>query len=51
MTVKETYHFAAALDAQFICRTFQHAESIKNGDRIKAVVSKRGDVLFAHSRS
>jgi len=46
---EETYHFAGALDGQVICGTFQHAENIKNGDRVKAVVSKRGDVLFAHS--
>ena len=46
---EETCHFAGALDGQVICWTFQHAENIKNGDRVKAVVSKRGDVLFAHS--
>ena len=46
---EETHHFAGALDGQVICGTFQHAENIKDGDRVKAVVSKRGDVLFAHS--
>jgi len=46
---EETYHFAGLLDGQVICGTFQHAENIKDGDRVKAVVSKRGDVLFVHS--
>ena len=46
---EETYHFAGALDGQVICGTFQHADKIQEGDRVKAVVSKRGDVLFAHS--
>ena len=46
---EETYHFAGLLDGQVICGTFQHAENIKDGDRVKAVVSKRGDAFFAHS--
>ncbi|MEO8154052.1 MAG: putative type VI secretion system effector [Rhizobacter sp.] len=46
---EETYHFAGALDGQVICGTFQHAENIKDGDRVKVVVSKRGDVLFTHA--
>jgi hypothetical protein len=46
---EETHHFAGALDGQVICGTFQHADKIQEGDRVKAVVSKRGDVLFAHA--
>ena len=46
---EETYHFAGLLDGQVVCGTFRHAENIKDGDRVKAVVSKRGDVLFTHA--
>ncbi len=46
---EETYHFAGLLDGQVVCGTFQHAENIKDGDRVRAVVSKRGDVLFTHA--
>lgn len=46
---EETYHFAGALDGQVICGTFQHADKIQNGDRVRVVVSKRGEVLFAHA--
>jgi hypothetical protein len=46
---EETSHFAGLLDGQVICGTFQHAENIKDGDRVKVVVSKKGDVLFTHA--
>jgi hypothetical protein len=46
---EETYHFAGLLDGQVICGTFQHADKIREGDRVKAAVSKRSDVLFVHS--
>jgi hypothetical protein len=46
---EETFHFAGLLDEQVICGTFQHAENIKNGDRVQAVVSKERDIIFAHA--
>jgi hypothetical protein len=49
---EDAYNFAATLDEQgeqVICGVFEHANQFKNGDPIKAVVSKRGDVFFAHA--
>jgi hypothetical protein len=49
---EDAYHFAATLDGegqQVVCGTFEHANQLQNGDPVKVVVSKRGDVLFAHA--
>jgi hypothetical protein len=46
---EETFHFAGLLNGQVVCGTFQHADNFKEGDRVRAVVSRRGEVLFAHS--
>lgn len=43
------YNFAAVLGEQVICGTFEHADQLKNGELVKAVVSKRGEVLFVHA--
>lgn len=47
---EDVYHFAAALGEQVICGTFEHANFLREGDPIKAVVSKdEGGVLFVHA--
>jgi hypothetical protein len=47
---EDVYHFAAALGEQVICGTFEHANFLKEGDPIKAVVSKDAEgVLFVHA--
>jgi len=46
---EEAYHFAATLGSEVVCGTFQHAQYMKDGDHVKAVVSRRGDVLFVHA--
>jgi hypothetical protein len=46
---EDMYNFAAMVGDQVICGSFEKADKFKDGDAIKAVVSKRGDVLYAHS--
>ena len=46
---EDTFNFAGLLGEQVICGTFEGADSLKDGDRIKAVVSKRADVMRAHA--
>lgn len=46
---EETYNFAGLLNGRVICGAFQHADKIQDGDRVRAVVSKRGEVLFTHA--
>ncbi len=46
---EDTYNFAGLLDKEVICGSFQHTDKIQDGDRVMAVVSKRGEVLFTHA--
>jgi hypothetical protein len=46
---EDMVNFAGLLGEQVICGTFQKADTFKNGDKIKAVVSKRGEVLSTHA--
>jgi hypothetical protein len=46
---EDMVNFAGLLGDQVICGTFQKADAFKNGDRIKAVVSNRGEVLSTHA--
>jgi hypothetical protein len=46
---EDTYNFAGLLDKQVVCGSFQHADKIQDGQHVKAVVSKRGEVLFTHA--
>jgi hypothetical protein len=45
---EDTYNFAALLDGSVVCGTFESANSFVDGDVVRAVVSKRGDVLYVH---
>jgi hypothetical protein len=46
---EDTYNFVGLLSGRVICGSFQHADKIQAGNRVKAVVSKRDEVLFAHA--
>jgi hypothetical protein len=46
---EDMVNFAGLLGDLVICGTFQKADAFKDGDKIKAVVSKRGDVLSTHA--
>lgn len=46
---EDTVNFAGVLGERIVCGTFRDADKMVDGDQIKAVVSKRGDVLYAHS--
>lgn len=46
---EDMYNFAALFGDQVICGVFDKAHRFKEGDHIKAVVSKRGEILYAHS--
>lgn len=46
---EDMYNFAAVVGEHIVCGNFEHADQFKNGDPIKAVVSKRGEVLYVHS--
>lgn len=46
---EDTFHFAAMLDEKLICGTFQHADKLREGDRVKVVLSRRENILFAHA--
>ena len=46
---EDMYNFAAVMGEHVVCGTFEHADQFKNGEPIKAVVSKRGEVLYVHS--
>jgi len=46
---EDMYCFAGLLGNQVICGTFESGDAFKDGDRVKAVVSRRGDVLYAHA--
>ncbi|WP_426170508.1 hypothetical protein [Pseudoduganella sp. R-34] len=43
------YNFAAAVGEHILCGVMEHANNFHNGEPVKAVVSRRGDVLFAHA--
>ena len=44
-----TLHFAGMLDDKVVCGTFQRADRLRDGDRVRAVVSDSGDVLLVHA--
>jgi hypothetical protein len=46
---EDSYNFAALLGEQVICGSFPHADQFKNGEKVKAVVSRRGEVLYVHA--
>lgn len=46
---EDMYNFAAAVGEHVVCGTFEHADQFRNGEPIKAVVSKREGVLFVHA--
>ena len=46
---EDTFNFAGLLGTQVVCGTFEGADTFRDGDHIKAVVSKRGEVLYAHA--
>lgn len=46
---EDMHNFAALLGEKVICGVFEKAHKFKEGDHVKAVVSKRGEVLYAHS--
>jgi hypothetical protein len=46
---EDTFNFAGMLNDQVICGSFQHADKIRDGDQVRVVVSKRGEVLFTHA--
>jgi hypothetical protein len=46
---EDMYNFAGLLGEQVVCGTFERGDAFQSGDTIKAVVSKRGDVLKAHA--
>ena len=46
---EDTENFACLVDDQILCGQFGGASKLKEGSRIKAVVSRRGDVLYAHA--
>ena len=45
---EDVHNFAAVLGNDVVCGTFRDADRLKDEDEIKAVVSKRGDVLYTH---
>src|ERR1700712_388143 len=44
---EDTQNFACLVDDRIVCGQFGGAEFLKVGNRVKAVVAKRGDVLAA----
>lgn len=46
---EDTENFACLIGAHVVCGQFGGASKLKEGDRIRAVVSRRGGVLFAHA--
>ena len=46
---EDMFNFAGLLGEQVICGCFKQGDAFADGDRIKAVVSKRGDVLYTHA--
>ena len=46
---EDMVNFAGLLGDQVICGTFQRANAFKDGDKVKAVVSRKGDVLSTHA--
>lgn len=45
---EDVHNFAATIGKDVICGTFRDADRLNEGDDVKAVVSRRGDVLYAH---
>jgi hypothetical protein len=45
---EDLHNFAAMVGKEVLCGTFGDADRLEDGDNIKAVVSRRGDVLYAH---
>lgn len=45
---EDTENFACLIDQQVMCGTFGGASKLPMGKKVKAVVSKQGDVLVAH---
>jgi hypothetical protein len=46
---EDMHNFAAVVGEHVVCGTFEHADQFKNGESIKAVVSRREGVLFVHA--
>ncbi|CUI03694.1 hypothetical protein [Massilia antarctica] len=45
----EMENFAALLEGSVVCGSFRNARALVNGDRVGAVVSRRGELLYVHS--
>lgn len=43
---EEMVHFAALMEGHIVCGSFRNANALANGDRIGAVVSRRGELLY-----
>ena len=46
---EDMVNFAGLLGDRVICGTFEKADTFKDGDKVKAVVSRKGDVLSTHA--
>ena len=46
---EDVYNFAAILGDHVICGTFEHGDQFKNGEPVRAVVSRRDGVLYVHA--
>jgi hypothetical protein len=46
---EDMVNFAGLLDGQVVCGSFAKGDTFKDGDTLKIVASKRGDVLYAHA--
>lgn len=46
---EDMHNFAGLVNGEVVCGTFDDADKIKDGDIVKLVVTRRGDVLHVHS--
>jgi hypothetical protein len=46
---EDTQNFICLIDDQVVCGQFAGAEHFKEGNKVKAVVSRKGDVLYMHA--
>jgi hypothetical protein len=46
---EEMVNFAALLEGRIVCGSFKNASVLVNDDRVGAVVSRRGELLYVHS--
>lgn len=46
---EDTFNFAGLINGEIVFGVFSQANRIKDGDSVKLVVSRRGEILFVHS--